>query len=138
MGLPDNWIGDFMADLLSMAELASRDECGEKLTEKQRLRLSIYNEFKAFIGRGGVPVLEYPIVGDECLTVWLSVNSAGVFFSFDDLELPVYFDGEVKRYSDGYIVPFDVFTDKLDSYLQIIDGNITEGFILPNDLSPAD
>lgn len=58
--------------------------------------------------------------------------------SFDDLDLPVYFGGEVKRYNGDYIVPFCVFTDKFDSYLQIIDGNITEGFILPNNLYPTE
>ena len=127
-----------MSNLLSFNELESRSESGYKLTELQQVRFRVYRDFKAFIERGGVPVMEYPITGGECVTVWISVAQSGVFFSFDDLELPVCFGGEVKRYNYGYIVPFCVFTDKFDSYLQIINDNITEGFILPNDLYPTE
>lgn len=127
-----------MGNLLSFDELESRDKSGHKLTEKQQVRLSVYREFKAFIGRGGVPVIEYPIAGGEFIEVWISVAESGVVFSFDDLDFPVWFGGEVKRYDGDHIVPFCVFTDKFDSYLQIIDGNMTEGFILPNNLYPTE
>lgn len=96
----------------------------------------IKDQFNAFLQRGGIPILEYPIKFEgesDYLAAWINVTDQGVTFKFDTLGLPTYFDGETVEILDGcYLVPFDdCFTD-LDYYLQYIDEDIRVGFIDAN------
>tara|TARA_R110000765_G_scaffold418483_1_gene521979 strand:+ start:685 stop:1029 length:345 start_codon:yes stop_codon:yes gene_type:complete len=93
-------------------------------------------EKEAFLSRGGIFVFEYAMIDDEYLLVELQVTEKGIEFSacFDE---ETSFDGEIVTiHSNRYLLPFDFEYDNggLDGYLQMIDSNITEGYLLPNNL----
>ena len=96
---------------------------------------TIKTQFSEMLTRGIMPVFELEIVNDDYLLISLSINDKGVVFSFDTMELPVSFDGEIEILSDiVFMLPFDNCFDHLDHYLEMISDNINEGFILPNNL----
>jgi len=96
---------------------------------------TIKTQWHEMIERGTIPVIEYPLKDEEFLTVDLSIDEKGIVFEFDDNDKPVYFDGEIKQYGDGtYTLPFDTYFEDLHYYREMIDQNIREGFLMPNDL----
>ena len=103
---------------------------------------TIKDQFDAMLDSGVIPAMEYQIKnygGNDWLLVDIGINDRGVTFSFDSMEKPTYFDGEIITYNDCYYcLPFDEYFEDLDYYLQAISDNITEGFLLPNDLYYVD
>lgn len=96
---------------------------------------AIKQQFDAMLKRGVMPYMEYQTSADDWVLVTLSYDDKGVTFSFDSDNKPVSFDGEIVEYNDCFFcLPYDEYSDDLDYYLQMIDQNITEGFLLPNDL----
>lgn len=102
---------------------------------------SFKEEFNDLIQENRLPILEYPISLDmtaedeiEWLTVEINVADEGVKFSFDDHNLPIAFDGDIRTTNDNcHLVPFDSeFPQTLDELLQRVDENVREGFILSN------
>lgn len=100
---------------------------------------TIKDQFDAMLESGKIPAMEYPIKNDDNGNDWLlvdiGINDQGITFSFDSMEKPVSFDGEIITYNDCYFcMPYDQYFEDLDYYLQAINDNIMEGFLLPNDL----
>lgn len=96
---------------------------------------TIKTQFNDMLARGKMPIMEYQINKDDWLLVTLNYDDQGITFSFDSMEKPVYFDGDVATYNDCYFcIPYDEYFEDLDYYLQAISDNILEGFLLPNDL----
>jgi hypothetical protein len=92
-------------------------------------------------GMRAIPVLEYELNNGDFLTVNLEYTAAGIEFGIDTrdfFEPKIAFSGEIvcpyPLNRDRFLLPFDPFFDSLDRYLQQIDGEIVEGFLLPNDL----
>ena len=103
----------------------------------------IKDQFNAMLERGIITAMEYQIKDDDNGNDWLlvdiGINDQGITFSFDSMEKPVYFDGEIITYNDCYYcLPFDEYFEDLDYYLQMINDNIIEGFLLPNGLYYVD
>ncbi len=104
----------------------------------------IQKQYDQFMKRGGMFVMEYPIIGDDWLLVNLELDENGIIFHFDQDPIspygnpkPTHFDGEITGRSGVYCLPFECSLhsgDSLDEMLEIIDDNMTEGFLLPNDL----
>ena len=75
------------------------------------------------------------MINDEYLIVNIQISDKGVKFSFDSDNKRTAFDDDIVVINDNrYLLPFDEYMQDLDLYLQMIDQNITEGFLLPNDL----
>jgi hypothetical protein len=99
-------------------------------------------QFEAMLNRNIMPLFELEISNGEYLIVDIELSEKegrkgynGVQFSFDQDNLKTYFDGDVVKRGDGvYVVKYDDCFDDLDSYLEIIMDNITEGFLIPNNL----
>ena len=107
-----------------------------KLAEVQK---SIACQWKEMIASSRLPAMEYQIGDDDWLQVDVSLvdNGSAIIFSFDRRPFPtadVWFSGEVTPVLDNYQITIDEYTDNLDIYLQQIDQEILEGFILPNGL----
>ena len=51
-------------------------------------------------------------------------------------KIDLYLDGVYHASTIGYkfVLPFDRYFDNLDTYLQQIDQEITDGFLVPNNL----
>jgi len=93
---------------------------------------------------------EYEIIEDNYLLVHFDIATdhqckkydigSGIFVSFDTNSLPLHFSGEVVTIDDpdlinGFIVPFDPeYFESLYYYLELIAQEISEGYILPNNL----
>ena len=82
---------------------------------------------------------EYKIAPDEYLLVQFNVQrssrgiQAGLFFEAD-FEKPTHFSGDVKKWGAGFLIPFDEFSEDIQSYFELLELEITEGYLLPNNL----
>lgn len=101
-----------------------------------------------------MPLFEIAMIDNEYLLVDLAIKyktsktgsqyPAGICFSFDQRQpvapynnLPVFFDGKITGKNGNYFYPFDDCFS-LDGHLCAILDNITEGFLIPNNLLPHD
>ena len=108
----------------------------KKLIEAQK---KIAYQWEKMVKSGRLPIMEYQIGEDDYLIVDLELVDAGsaIIFSFDRYPFPtaeIWFSGEVLPVLDNYQITIDEFTDDLNIYLQQIDQEMLEGFILPNGL----
>jgi hypothetical protein len=101
----------------------------------------IKEQFDDMLQRGTIPCFEYQIAEDDWLVVDIELHPKGIKFLFDDrcIDKPVFFfSGNVKQLHPEnfgcYLMPFDDWVNDLDSYIQAIDQEMTEGFLLPNNL----
>ena len=107
----------------------------KKLIETQK---NIAYQWEKMIKSGRLPIMEYQI-GDDYLIVDIELvdDGAAIIFSFDRYPFPtadVFFSGDVVPVLNNFQITIDEFTDDLDIYLQQIDQEMMEGFILPNGL----
>lgn len=106
-------------------------------TATKTVRDSIIEQFGTMIGRGTIPLFELEITNKEgeedYLLVNLTCGEAGIYFSFDD-SYPTWFDGEIRLAGAQYLLPYDEYVDSLDSMLEMIMDNLTEGYLIPNNL----
>jgi hypothetical protein len=103
---------------------------------------TIQLQFVEMLQRGRLPYLEYSVIingEQDWLLVEITCLENGLEFSFDSHNLPVFFDGSIKQFSDNYFfLPFDSYNagendnDDLDYYLIAIAENIQDGFIYAN------
>ena len=108
----------------------------KKLIEAQK---KIAYQWGKMINSGLLPVIEYQIGKDDFLQVDLALVDGGsaILFSFDRYPFPtanVWFSGEVVPVLNNFQITIDEYTDRLDLYLQQIDQEMLDGFILPNGL----
>lgn len=96
----------------------------------------IKEQFKQMLLRGKMPYFEYQLNNGEFLLCELKVTDKGIEFSFDNFGLKSYFDGEILGDPMGthFILPFNSDFENLNSYLEFISDNLTNGFICANDL----
>ena len=101
-------------------------------------------QFNEMLSRNTIPCFEYEMNDGEYLVVNISLSHTpkgrfrGIEFNFDQDGKDVYFDSETMKLGGGaYCVKVDSCFDDLDSYLQAIDNDITEGFLLANNLYKA-
>lgn len=113
------------------------------LNETIKFNTNLETQFNDMLKRGVMPLIEYTLPQeDEYLIVEIELNYSsngidtnGLRFSFDQGEGETYFDGDIEKTGNGvYVVLFDECFDHLDHYLQVIDENMTEGFLIPNNL----
>jgi hypothetical protein len=88
-----------------------------------------------------MPLMEYQTGQDDFMVSNLKLTSVGIEFEIDMsimFDPKLSFSGNVIRpyanRNDIFLVPFDPFFTNLDTYLQQVDQEITEGFLLPNNL----
>ncbi len=103
------------------------------------VKKSIVYQWEKMIKAGRLPIMEYQIGEDSYLLVDLELVDGGsaILFSFDRRPFPtadVWFSGEVVPVLDNFQIVIDEYSDRLDLYLQQIDQEMLEGFILPNGL----
>lgn len=103
------------------------------------VKKSIVHQWNKMIASGRIPIIEYQIGEDDFLQVDLELvdDGSAILFSFDRHPFPtanVWFSGEVVPVLDNFQITIDEYNDKLNLYLQQIDQEMLEGFILPNGL----
>lgn len=81
-------------------------------------------------------LFEYQIAQDEYLLVNLQLTNKGIEFRFDSDNKPTFFSGEViKTGDDIFLIKADRYSlDILDALIQAVDLEMTEGYLLPNNL----
>lgn len=106
----------------------------------------ISQEWQAMLNCGKMPLFEIKLKDGEYLLVDLELcdnpdqaNITNVqkeiYFSFDSMNLKTWFSGNIKEYHDcRFALPITEFDDSLDELLEVVMQEISEGFILPNDL----
>ncbi len=88
---------------------------------------------------GRIPCFEIELSNGDYLLVDIDYQAGNDFISFSfDENLPVFFDGELKKHGGNYHVMLDPYFGSLDSYLELIYNNIIDGYIIPNDLLLCD
>jgi hypothetical protein len=111
---------------------------------------NLKTELTDLVNKYGGLFAEYEIIEDDYLLVHFDLASdyqckkynidGGIFVSFDANNLPLHFSGEVITIDDpdlinGFILPFDPdYFEDLYHYLELIAQEISEGYMLPNQL----
>lgn len=99
---------------------------------------TLFNQWQTMIESDCMPVLEYELLNGDYLTVDISFvlfrGKSGFRFDFDKLGLNTCFSGAVKSVKDTQYLPLDKYFSNLDTYLQQIDQEIMEGFLIFNNL----
>jgi hypothetical protein len=101
----------------------------------------ISSEWQAMRERGTLPLFEIELKNNEYLLVDLELYPSfeEIRFTFDSMNLPSHFSGNIKQYHDcKFALPITEYDDSLDALLEVIYEEISGGFILPNDLSPRE
>lgn len=99
---------------------------------------TIKKQFKEMLSNNIMPLFEFELINNDYLIVNLDINDKGVLFSFDSDNKRVAFDGEIEVINENnYLLPFDEYFEQLDYYLEMINNNITEGFLIVNNLLPG-
>lgn len=97
---------------------------------------SIRTEWEKMISNGIIPVIEYQTGKNEWLVVYiqLSDDNHEIEFSFDSDNKKTWFSGDVITINDNrYKITVDP-NMSLDEHIQLIDQEMTEGYLLPNGL----
>ena len=113
---------------------------------ENRTMKTLNEQFQNMLNRNIMPLFEIEMSNGEYLIVDIELREKegrkgydGVRFSFDQNNLKTYFDGDTVKLGDGvYLIKYDECFDNLDTYLEMIMDNITEGFLIPNDLFKMD
>ncbi len=82
------------------------------------------------------PIFEYQTGENNCLIVELSLSEDNkvIEFSFDSDNKKTWFSGDVTTINDNrYRITVDPDMS-LDEHIQLIDQEMTEGYLLPNGL----
>lgn len=123
----------FEIDILDLDNIAI-----DLLNELERFNntcKTLKDQWDTMINSGRIPVLEYQVSEDKWLTVNIYFRGSCLLFSFDKEPIcDTYFSGEIEKVLDNYQIDFDWCFDNLDRYLQMIDQEMTEGYLIPNNL----
>ena len=97
---------------------------------------SIRTEWENMISSGIIPVIEYQAGENDWVVVdiQLSDDNKEIEFSFDSDNKKTWFSGDVIVINDNY---YKITVDpdmSLDEHIQLIDQEMTEGYLLPNGL----
>lgn len=101
---------------------------------------AIIEQWKTALSSGIMPVFEFELKGGDYLIVdlYLVDSKEGLFleFSFDSDGMSSSFDEIINAYSDNYYsLKINLeYINNLDTVLEYISDNITEGYIIPNGL----
>jgi len=98
---------------------------------------NLVDQFNAMLTRGTMPLFEIEITVDgdtDYLLVNLTASESGLTFDFDTMDLPTHFSGEVEDHGGTFLLPWDACFDDLDSYIEQVNNELADGFLLPNDL----
>lgn len=96
---------------------------------------SIKTQFTEIIKKYSSPLFEIELNTGDYLIANLSINDRGIVFEFDQMDLNVWFDGEITELEHGiYLLPFDPYFGDINHYLDLIYQNIIDGFLIPNSL----
>ncbi len=107
------------------------------MNDLQKNQLAIRKQWDQMTESGIMPLLELQTGEDEYLVVdiELSADNAALLFSFDkDPLFDTYFSGEIEKVCNNYQLLIDEYCDNLDIYLQQIDLEILDSYLLPNNL----
>lgn len=95
---------------------------------------SLINDFKDMLNKGIMPLFEVELNNGDYLLVNIEVNKQGFNFTFDSDNKPTYFSSDIIAYHENsYLLPFDEW-ENLDGHLEMINNEITDGYLLPNNL----
>ena len=97
---------------------------------------SIRYEWEKMIFSGIIPVIEYRISENDYLIVdiQLSDDNECFIFSFDSDNKKTWFSGDVTTINENrYKITVDPDMS-LDEHIQLINQEMTEGYLLPNGL----
>jgi hypothetical protein len=102
---------------------------------------AISQQWENMLPGNTIPCFELELKDGEFLLVDLELfaDLEEIRFSFDSMNLKTWFSGNIKEIHDcKFALPITEFDDNLDELLQVIYQEISEGFILPNDLFPRE
>lgn len=109
------------------------------MSNYSEMRERIKAQWQAMIKAGRIPVMEWKMANGEWLVVDIGYKGDYFLFSFDQDNKPLFFDGSIIKGDNGfYRYPLNEYFDSLDHYLQEINQNIIEGYLIPNSLYCAD
>ena len=106
------------------------------MTQLKQVQNSIRQQWEKLISSDRMPLFEIDLGNDDYLIVdlQLTADNKAIQFSFDHDAGKTFFSGNVIKADNGYQVLIDEYTDSLSVYLDQVYQEVTEGYLLPNDL----
>ena len=100
-------------------------------------KATLIDQWHNMLSLGVMPLMEYEIEVNgeqDWIVVDIQLNEQlGLMFSFDD-SFPTFFSGDIEQHGNSYLLPFDKYFDSLDHYLEQVNYEMTEGYLIPNGL----
>ena len=104
----------------------------------KRVQNAIRVQWDSMINRGIMPLLELQTGDSDYLIVDIALSDDNdcLIFSFDKYDLcDTFFSGEIDHViGNNYQLNIDECFENLDSYLEQINSEMIEGYLLPNNL----
>ena len=99
---------------------------------------NLHAQFDTMLQQGRIPVLEYKVTlpdGEQDYMLFeISAHPDGFVFSVDP-DYKTWFSGNIIQLSEiNYLIPFDENNQDLDYYFEQINLEITEGYLIPNNI----
>ena len=106
------------------------------MSQLKQVQNSIRQQWEKMISSGTMPLFEIELGDGDYLIVdlQLSDDNKAIQFSFDHDAEKTFFSGNVIKADNGYQVLIDEYTDSMSVYLDQVYQEITEGYLLPNNL----
>ena len=106
------------------------------MSQLKQAQNSVRHQLEKMISSGVMPLFEIELGNDDYLIVdlQLTADNSALQFSFDHDAEKTFFSGNVIKADNGYQVLIDEYTDSLHVYLDQVYQEVTEGYLLPNNL----
>lgn len=101
----------------------------------------IQQEWQAMLSSNTMPLFEIELKDSEYLLCDLEFfpDLEEIRFCFDSLNLKTWFSGNIRTIHDcKFALPITEYDESLDALLEVVYQEITEGFILLNNLYPEE
>ena len=106
------------------------------MSQLKQVQNSVRHQWEKMISSGTMPLFEIDLGNSDYLIVDLQLtdDNKAIQFSFDHDVDKTFFSGNVIKADNGYQVLIDEYTDFLSVYLDQVYQEVTEGYLLPNNM----
>ena len=106
------------------------------MSQLKQVQNSVRHQWEKMISSGTMPLFEIDLGNSDYLIVdlQLTADNSALQFSFDHDADKTFFSGNVIKVDNGYQILIDEYTESLDAYLEQVYQEVTEGYLLSNNM----
>ena len=97
----------------------------------------LFKQWNTMLEYGTIPLFELKCINskgeDDYYVFNINMHPHGLTFDIPDTDIKTWFSGDIVKLNECvFLLPFDEYFDDLDSYLEQIYQEISEGYLMPN------